>query len=71
MDRSPPSSQRRVVETRHVVVNERRAVKELNRGRRRVGQLGLVIARCAGDREAEKRANPRTSGKYSVAECTC
>src|SRR5690606_16444185 len=65
MDRRTPPTEARVVEARQIVVDERRAVEELDGGggaRRSVTRAAMGI----GDRERETRAHPSPAGEYRV-----
>ncbi len=56
-----------IIKARQIVMNERGAVEQLNRGCRSIGNLGQVIAAGVRDRNAQARTNSGTSRKHGIA----
>jgi hypothetical protein len=68
MRRRFAAAQLRVVEAGQVVVHERSAVHELDRGRGPIGSDWIGVPVCGGDSEAKGRAKPRSTAEDPVQE---
>jgi hypothetical protein len=60
------SSQRRIIETGHVVMNQRSTVQQLDCGSGAVGDCRLIVAACSRDAQAESRPDSRAAWKDGV-----
>ncbi len=58
----------RVVETGHVVMDEARAVDELQRRGRRVRDLGPVVPAGRGDGQKNGGPDPRAAGRHRIGQ---
>jgi hypothetical protein len=67
MHRRLAAPDRCVVETGEVVVDQGRAMQQLDRCRRGIGQRRDILAAGAGDRETQPRADPGTAREDGVA----
>jgi hypothetical protein len=57
-----------VVETRQIVVDQRRTMQQLDGSCRRFGKRRLRLAATCCDGEAQTRTDPRSARKNSVAD---
>ena len=57
-----------IVETGQVVMDERGAMQQFDRGRGRLGRLGVFVAAGHGDRKAQARADARAAREHRIAQ---
>ena len=57
-----------VVEAGEIVVNQRRAVQQFDRTGSTCGQHRIAVPAGSSNRQTERRADPRTTGKHRVAQ---
>jgi hypothetical protein len=62
----PSSAKRRIIETLEIIVNQRRAVQQLNRGSCSIADPRMIFAAGLGNGQADFGPNPRSAGKHGV-----